>query len=85
MPSGPAHCGRRPGAVVALVGSQPQAPGDRRQHDDFIDEVVKIIDNQPDDATEIDVENVKFLRYGEARGDYPQVVATLNQFDPHGH
>jgi hypothetical protein len=27
---------------------------------------------------------VKFLRYGEARGDYDQVVATLNQADPHG-
>jgi uncharacterized oxidoreductase len=27
---------------------------------------------------------VKFLRYGEARGDYDQVVATLNAADPHG-
>ena len=34
---------------------------------------------------EIQVERVKFLRYGEARGDYDQVVATLNQSDPHGH
>ena len=52
--------------------------------DDFIDEVLQILDTQPDDATEIQVENVKFLRYGEARGDYPQVVATLNRSDPHG-
>ena len=27
---------------------------------------------------------MKFLRYGEARGDYDQVVATLNASDPHG-
>jgi uncharacterized oxidoreductase len=27
---------------------------------------------------------VKFLRYGEARGDYDQVVAALNNSDPHG-
>jgi len=27
---------------------------------------------------------VKFLRYGEARGDYDQVVAALNTADPHG-
>jgi len=25
-----------------------------------------------------------FLRYGEARGDYDQVVAALNASDPHG-
>jgi uncharacterized oxidoreductase len=52
--------------------------------DDFVTEVVDLIEAQPD-ATEIQVENVKFLRYGEARGDYDQVVATLNQRDPHGH
>jgi uncharacterized oxidoreductase len=51
--------------------------------DDFITEVVELIENQPD-ATEIQVENVKFLRYGEARGDYDQVVAAINASDPHG-
>lgn len=50
--------------------------------DEFADEVVAILRAHPD-ATEIQVENVKFLRYGEARGDYPQVVAALNQADPH--
>ena len=50
--------------------------------DDFADEVMTILAEQPD-ATEIQVERVKFLRYGEARGDYPQVVATLNSRDPH--
>jgi uncharacterized oxidoreductase len=39
-------------------------------------------DEQPD-AREIQVERVKFLRYGEARGDYDQVVAALNAYDPH--
>ena len=38
--------------------------------------------SQPD-ATEIQVERVKFLRYGEARGDYAEVVTTLNRTDPH--
>ncbi|MGC0365797.1 putative oxidoreductase [Rhodococcus sp. 27YEA15] len=51
--------------------------------DDFVTEVIGLLDSQPD-ATEIQVENVKFLRYGEARGDYAQVVATLNHLDPHG-
>jgi short-subunit dehydrogenase involved in D-alanine esterification of teichoic acids len=51
--------------------------------DEFIDEVLTLIETQPD-ATEIQVERVKFLRYGEARGDYAQVVAALNRTDPHG-
>lgn len=51
--------------------------------DAFISEVVGIIEARPQ-VKEIQVENVKFLRYGEARGDYDQVVAALNQSDPHG-
>ncbi|MFS8097156.1 SDR family NAD(P)-dependent oxidoreductase [Lentzea alba] len=50
---------------------------------EFIDEVMTIIETQPD-AHEIQVERVKFLRYGEARGDYDQVVTALNASDPHG-
>lgn len=50
--------------------------------DDFVDEVMALVEADPD-AHEIQVENVKFLRYGEARGDYDQVVATLNRLDPH--
>lgn len=50
--------------------------------DAFVDEVMDLIEADPD-AREIQVENVKFLRYGEARGDYDQVVATLNRLDPH--
>lgn len=51
--------------------------------DEFADEVMSLLENLPE-AREIQVENVKFLRYGEARGDYDQVVATLNAVDPHG-
>ncbi|MET8909173.1 SDR family NAD(P)-dependent oxidoreductase [Micromonospora sp. NPDC004551] len=51
--------------------------------DEFVTEVVALIEAQPE-AREIQVERVKFLRYGEARGDYDQVVATLNTADPHG-
>ncbi|MFB8190710.1 SDR family oxidoreductase [Microbacterium sp. NPDC055988] len=51
--------------------------------EEFMDEVMGLLESQPD-ATEIQVERVKFLRYGEARGDYDQVVATLNRTDPHG-
>ena len=51
--------------------------------DGFVAEVVALLEAQPD-AKEIQVERVKFLRYGEARGDYDQVVATLNASDPHG-
>jgi short-subunit dehydrogenase involved in D-alanine esterification of teichoic acids len=51
--------------------------------DEFITEAVGLLESQPD-AKEIQVERVKFLRYGEARGDYDQVVATLNASDPHG-
>ncbi len=51
--------------------------------DEFIAEAVGLFETQPD-AKEIQVDRVKFLRYGEARGDYDQVVATLNASDPHG-
>lgn len=50
--------------------------------DEFVAEVMTIIETRPE-ATELQVERVKFLRYGEARGDYAQVVATLNAADPH--
>ncbi|WP_394619358.1 SDR family oxidoreductase [Lentzea sp. JNUCC 0626] len=51
--------------------------------DEFVAEVMNLIETRPD-AREIQVERVKFLRYGEARGDYDQVVAVLNADDPHG-
>jgi short-subunit dehydrogenase involved in D-alanine esterification of teichoic acids len=51
--------------------------------DEFVAEAIALLQTQPD-AKEIQVERVKFLRYGEARGDYDQVVQTLNASDPHG-
>lgn len=82
------------GTSVDVVELEPPAvqtdllPGQRESAfamplDTFVEEVVGLIEAQPD-ATEIQVERVKFLRYGEARGDYDQVVAALNQADPHG-
>lgn len=50
--------------------------------DEFADEVMSLLEEHPE-AREIQVENVKFLRYGEVRGDYDQVVAALNSVD-HG-
>jgi uncharacterized oxidoreductase len=50
---------------------------------DFLDEVMQLLEDEPD-GKEIQVERVKFLRYGEARGDYDKVVAALNASDPHG-
>jgi uncharacterized oxidoreductase len=82
------------GSTVKVVELEPPSvqtdlmPGQKESDfamplDDFISEVMGLIESQPD-AKEIQVENVKFLRYGEARGDYDQVVATLNSRDPHG-
>lgn len=52
--------------------------------DEFVTEVVDLLRAQPD-AHEILVERVKFLRFGEARGDYDEVVRVLNAAaDPHG-
>ncbi|MFJ4230137.1 SDR family oxidoreductase [Cellulosimicrobium cellulans] len=51
--------------------------------DEFVTEVVDLLRTQPD-AHEILVERVKFLRFGEARGDYDEVVRVLNASDPHG-
>jgi uncharacterized oxidoreductase len=50
---------------------------------EFVAEVLALLEAQPG-AREIQVERVKFLRYGEARGDYDQVVHALNGADPHG-
>ncbi|OXM68473.1 SDR family oxidoreductase [Amycolatopsis vastitatis] len=49
---------------------------------EFVAEVMGILETQPE-AKEVQVERVKFLRYGEARGEYAQVVAALNGTDPH--
>jgi short-subunit dehydrogenase involved in D-alanine esterification of teichoic acids len=51
--------------------------------EEFVTEALALLQAQPD-AKEIQVERVKFLRYAAARGDYDQVVRTLNASDPHG-
>jgi uncharacterized oxidoreductase len=45
--------------------------------DAYVAEVMTLLEDRPD-AKEIQVELVKFLRYGEARGDYDQVVEAVN-------
>ena len=50
--------------------------------DEFVSEVMSLLEAQPD-ATEIQVERVKFLRHAEARGDYDKGVAAINAADPH--
>jgi uncharacterized oxidoreductase len=69
-----------PAVRTALVPGHEESPM-AMPLDEFVAEVVALLQNQPD-ATEIQVERVKFLRYGEARGDYDQVIAALNRSDP---
>lgn len=65
-----------PAVATDLMPGHADSPGSMPLAE-FIDEVIGLIESAPD-ATEIQVERVRFLRYGEARGDYPQVVAALN-------
>ncbi|HCS60377.1 MAG TPA: oxidoreductase [Microbacterium sp.] len=76
--------------VVELVPPSVQSdlmPGHREDASamplgDYIDETMSILETQPD-VTEVQVERVKFLRYGEARGDQAQVIRALNGLDVH--
>lgn len=70
-----------PSVATDLLAGQRQSPF-AMPLDEFADEVMQILRDEPD-ATEVQVERVKFLRYGEARGDYASVVETLNRLDPH--
>jgi uncharacterized oxidoreductase len=74
---------------VKIVELEPPAvrtellPGQERDKramplEDYTAEVMSLLEAQPD-AAEIQVERVKFLRYGEARGDYKTVVAVVNR------
>jgi uncharacterized oxidoreductase len=71
-----------PAVRTALLPGQEDSPA-AMPLDEFVTEVMDLLESQPE-AREIQVERVKFLRYGEARGDYDQVVETLNAIDPHG-
>ncbi|WP_022881181.1 SDR family oxidoreductase [Gryllotalpicola ginsengisoli] len=70
-----------PAVATELLPGQSRSPV-AVPLDAFVDEVMHLIETQPD-AHEILVERVKFLRFGEVRGDYDQVVQTLNSTDPH--
>ena len=70
-----------PAVATELLPGQSESPF-AMPLDDFADETLALLRDQPD-AHEILVENVKFLRFGEVRGDYAQTVATLNRLDPH--
>jgi len=77
--------------VVELVPPSVQTdlmPGQNENEnamplDEYIAEVLDLIESRAE-AKEILVKRVEFLRFGEARGDYDQVVAVLNNSDPHG-
>ena len=66
-----------------LAGTRAKSSEVAMPLDEFVAEALTLFETKPE-AREIQVERVKFLRYGEARGDYDQVVATLNASDPHG-
>ncbi|WEG08724.1 SDR family NAD(P)-dependent oxidoreductase [Microbacterium horticulturae] len=70
-----------PAVATELLPGQSESPF-AMPLDDFADETLALLRDQPD-AHEILVENVKFLRFGEVRGDYAQTVVTLNRLDPH--
>ena len=65
-----------PSVATDLLPGQKENPT-AMPLDEFVAEALELIATQPD-AREILVERVEFLRHGEARGDYDQVVAALN-------
>lgn len=71
-----------PAVRTALLPGQEESPV-AMPLDEFVAETMMLLETQPE-AHEILVERVKFLRFGEARGDYDTVVAALNASDPHG-
>jgi short-subunit dehydrogenase involved in D-alanine esterification of teichoic acids len=71
-----------PSVATELLPGQSQSPI-AMPLGAFIDEVEHLIETQPD-AHEILVEAVKFLRFAEVRGDYPEALAAINASDPHG-
>jgi uncharacterized oxidoreductase len=71
-----------PAVRTALLPGQEESPV-AMPLDEFVAETMTLLETQPE-AHELLVERVKFLRFGEARGDYDTVVAALNASDPHG-
>ncbi|MEU4157323.1 SDR family NAD(P)-dependent oxidoreductase [Actinoplanes sp. NPDC026670] len=66
-----------PKVATDLTPGQKESPTSMPLNE-FISEVIELIETRPD-ATEIQVERVKFLRYAEQRGDYDQVVTLVNE------
>ncbi|UFS57542.1 SDR family oxidoreductase [Subtercola endophyticus] len=64
-----------PAVRTALMGQEESATA--MPLEDFLAEVMTILQTQPDND-EILVENVKFLRYAEARGTHNQVLEHLS-------
>lgn len=65
-----------PAVRTSLLPGQEQNP-QALPPGQFVSEVLDLMRTRPD-AHEILVDAVNFLRFGEARGDYPQVIAALN-------
>jgi short-subunit dehydrogenase involved in D-alanine esterification of teichoic acids len=65
-----------PPAVRTALMNQEESPH-AMPLDDFADEALSLLESQPT-AHEILVENVKFMRFAEQRGDYAKVVAAIN-------
>ncbi|MGW4484852.1 hypothetical protein ACWEOE_13525 [Amycolatopsis sp. NPDC004368] len=71
------------GSVEEGLGPVPVLQSHDAGHGDQHVEIGVVRRHLPD-AREIQVERVKFLRYGEARGDYDPVVAAVNNLDLSG-
>lgn len=69
-----------PSVQTALVPGHDDDPT-AMPLDEYIDEVWGLLEAEPAEG-EILVERVKFLRYGEVRGDQAQVIEALNATDP---
>lgn len=69
-----------PAVRTALMPGHDESPV-AMPLDEYADEVMALLEADPD-AHEVLVERVRFLRYGEVRGDYADVVAALNASDP---
>ncbi len=67
-----------PPAVQTALMNQENSPTSMPLQD-FLDEVMGILETQPD-VTEVLVEQVKFLRFAEANGNYDQVLGMLSNF-----
>jgi uncharacterized oxidoreductase len=71
-----------PSVRTALVPGQETNPV-AVPLDEYMSELMDLLKSEPD-AKEVLTERAKFLRYGEARGDYDQVVSILNRSAPNG-